>query len=94
MAIDDNTTYGFTGEQVKDLAQEVKKDRTIVIYLDKTKDFYPGPTDTHSGTTNMFYDEENTQTIAPDELLAMAPTVRFVLGYPNPTYGSSGVYDF
>lgn len=94
MAIDDNTIYGLTGAQVKDLAQEVKKDRTIVIYLDKTKNYYPGPNDPASGTTNMFYDEENTETVAPDELLAMAPIARFVLGYPNPTYGDSGVYDF
>ena len=94
MAIDDNTLYGVTGAQVKDLASKVKKGKSTIFYLDKTKDFWYGVVPPQkSGTTQVFADPENTIVVAGRDVLAASEKGAVFLGVPNTSYGYYGRYD-
>lgn len=94
MAIDDNTTYGLTGAQVKDLANKVKEGKSTIFYLDKTKDFwYAAVPRQKSGTTQVFADPENTIVMTGGDALAASKKGAVYIGVPNPSYGDSGRYN-
>lgn len=94
MAIDDNTLYGVTGAQVKDLASKVKKGKSTIFYLDKTKDFWHSTVPAQkTGTTQVFADPENTVVVTGGDVLAASEKGAVFLGVPNASYGSYGRYD-
>lgn len=65
MAIDDNTLYGVTGAQVKDLAERIKDGGVKVIYTDFEL------CRRINGNANLYYDRDYTQPVTGAELRAM-----------------------